>query len=336
MHFKAAGMLLIFVFLFFIGGCGSYFGGDSDSQYNLGYKVYVPNMGDNSITVIPEEDSLNTDTIDMDNSPGFIVKVPGENRIMVLIAGGNEILEISTEDNTIVEDYVFEVGDFAQQTNYRAFFSSDGSKAYFLTSYESAGIAVMKTEDRSFIKGIDVDSTSLDEIFFSSGGDYLYCTDSSRGKIYVINTEFDELQQTIDVEESFNKSLYNPETQRFFLTYGENFSSIKQYDPATRIFSHQIENVVNNIVKMALSPDKSKLYVIGTEELAVIDLEDDTIEEIVALDYSSPSDLQFLPDGNYILVPSTNAQNLMIIKVEDLVTDEIIDVGNEPGEILIQ
>jgi len=325
--FLFSAVLLTLVLL---NSCSSFEGSDID----LGYKIYVPNLSDETITVIPAEESSNTTVIDLNSSPQFLARVPNEDVVFALLAGTNQITLINLEDDTVDETITFEAGT-TDQVNYRVAFTQDGKKAYFSTSAESAGVAVMKVSDRTFQEAIDVDSTTVNLFFFTPDGSQLYCTDPTLGKIYRINTTSDELVETIDVPESFSVSVFDTSTGRFFMTESGNEAGVKEFDPSSETFVTRIENVVDNVVKLYLLQDENKLYVLGSTELAVLDLEDDTIDEVIALEYSSPTDFKFLPDREYILIPSSSADLVMLLNPDNYNTEDVIDTSSSPGELLI-
>lgn len=328
---RHAIFLIAAIALVIFTGCGSL---ESD-EFNLGFKIYVPNLADNTITVIPKEKSKESDIIDLDKNPQFLARVPSEDTVFCLLSGANEILEINSSSDEKGDIFLFEIGSPQPQSNFRVLFNSSGQKAYFLTSYTPAALAVMKVSDRSFERGFDFGSTSIENLYFNSDGSRLYCPDPSVGKIYVINALTDDRLTDINVPESFSLAVYDPSTDRFFLAESGTLANIKIYDPATDTFTQRYEEVTDNIVKMTKSDDGSRLYVLGSDELVIINLDNDVIDERITLEYRSPSDFVILPDNKYIVIPSTSSDLLMFLDPGDYTTEEIIDTGSSPGEILV-
>ena len=168
-----------------------------EKKLNLGYKIYIPNMSDSTITVIPKKESDSTTLIDLKKNPIFISQKPDSDKLYCLLEGTNQITIVDMTDDTIDETFRFEVGSSVVQDNLRIKFTSNGKKAYLITGYQPSGIAVMDTSDNSFITGINVNSSTIDMMYFSSTGSRLYCTDSNEQKIYSINTNSEELVETI-------------------------------------------------------------------------------------------------------------------------------------------
>ncbi len=327
--FAVAAVMLLF---FIVGsGCSAW---KSDSV-DLGYKIYVPNQSDNTITVLPREKSEKTEIIDLDSSPQFLAKDPGSALVYALLSGTNSITTINSDDDSIDETFVFEVGTPQPQSNRRMIFSRDGQKAYILTSYEPSGLAVMDVSDRSFIRGFNLGSTSMDNYYFNSDGSRLYLTDPSLGRIYVVNTATDARLSDILVPESFSVGQYDPDNGLFYMAETGNQGNVKIFDPVTEIFTQRIDNVVSNIVRIVKSSDGSRLFVLGSDEMAVIKLSDYSIDEIINLDYGSPGDFQYLPDKKYFLIPSTSADLIMVMDPNKYTTEHVIDTGRSPGELLI-
>lgn len=332
-HFCSHFLLFsVVIFILFLVGCGS----TKSSLTDIGNKVYVPNKTDNTITVVPATESETTDIITLDKSPQFMARVPESNTVFVLLAGTNQISKIDSSTDSLDETITFEIGAPTAQVNNRVIFSPNGQKAYFSTSYDQASVAVMNVADNSFLSGINFNSSSMELFFFSNDGTTLFCTDSSKGDIYTVNTSTDDLIETIQVPESFSPAvLYNPATGNFWMAESGNQATVKEFDMTTKTFINRVEGVTNNIVKLILSPDGTKLYALGGEELVRINLSDHSVEDRVVLDYRSPVDFQFLPGADFALIPSSSADLLVKLSMSDLTTSAIIDTGQSPGEIII-
>lgn len=304
-------------------------------KIDLGYKIYIPNLSEASITVIQAKESEKPEYIDLDGSPRFLARVPGTDTVFALLSGGNTITKVNSSDDTVDEDFVFEVGAPDPQENRRMLFNTSGQKAYVLTSYEQAAVAVMKMSDLSFDRGFNLGSTSIDYMYFSSDGSRLLCTDPGLGKIYVINTATDERLADIVVPESFTLAQYDPSNGHFYMTDGGSQSGIKEYDPISNTFVNRLDNVASNIVRIIKSSDGKKLYALGNDNLVTIDIADNSIDETIDLDYSSPSDFQYLPDRSYLLIPSASSDLLMILDTVKFTTENTINTGGSPGEMII-
>lgn len=318
-------------FLLLFSGCSSI----KTDKVDVGYKLYIPNLSDATITVVPKKDSEKTELIDLEYSPQYLAKLSGNNTVYALLSGTNEISTIDSSDDTLTDTFVFQVGAPEAQTNKKMMFDSTGQKAYILTSYEPAGLAVMKVSDNSFIRGFDFDSTSIDNYFLNADGTRLYCTDPSLGRIYVVNTSTDERLTDIEVPESFSTAQYDPSSGTFFMAETGSQANVKIFDPVSGTFTQVIESVTSNIVRMTKSSDGKVLYVLGSDELAIVNLEDYTVDETVTLDYRSPSDFQFLPDKSFIMIPSSSSDLLMLLDPTKYTTEYVIDTGAGPGEVLV-
>lgn len=337
---KFAGACRSVIRLFFILGFITLFVAGCDmadeKKLNLGYKIYIPNMSDSTITVMPKKESDKTTLIDLDKNPIFISQKPDSNKLYCLLEGTNQITVVDTSDDTVDETFRFEVGSSGVQENLRIKFTSNGKKAYLITGYQPAGIAVMDTSDNSFVTGINVDSTTIDMMYLSSTGSRLYCTDSNEQKIYSINTGSEELVETIDVPEAFSKTLFDASSSLFYMAEEGTNAGVKIYNKSKDEFTDRIDNVVSNIKLMKMSSDKKLLYVLGSEEMVTIKLSDFTIDDRISLDYRDPVDFRFLPDNSYIVVPSGVSDLMMIMKTNDYTTEDTIKTGNNPGEMVIK
>ncbi|MFP4497980.1 MAG: YncE family protein [Vulcanimicrobiota bacterium] len=325
-------LLLIVSLAFFILGCSAF----SDEEFNLGYKLYVPNMSADTITIVPAEKSLDTEIITLENSIQQILRVPNKNEAFVLGSATNEITVIDAETDEIEEVFVFEVGASSPQTNLRMIFSPDGSKAYVATDYEPAGVAVMNVEEQNFTTGINVQSTSVNDFFFSADNSRLYAVDKAMGQIYVINIASNSLIETIEIPESFTYVVLIPTTGHFLFAADGSPGGIKEFDPATDTYVRRLDDIVDNIVRLHLTGNENQIYVLGNDELALVDNEEDfNINEINTLDYQSPTDFRFLPGNEYLLIPSSSADLIMALDPEAYTTEEIISTDSFPGEIVI-
>jgi DNA-binding beta-propeller fold protein YncE len=312
-------------------GCGA----GKNEVSDLGFKVYVPNPADGTITVVPATQSQDTTIITLDGNPQYIALVPGSSTVFALLSGGNQIDLIDSSTDEVSQVVTFDIGTGTAQINNRLIFSNNGQKAYVSSNSEQAGVAVMKVSDLTLQTPINVQSTSVDLFFFSSDGTQLYCTDSTLGKIYAINAVSDDLIETLIVPESFSTALYNPATGHFFMAESGTQATVKEFDPATLTFVNRIDKTVDNIVKLVFSPDGTKLFAVGSDQVAEINLADFTIATTFALDFRSPTDFQFLPDSSLILVPSSSASLIMLLDPTEFNTKDTIDTVTAPGEIII-
>jgi len=316
--------------VFFVSGCGD----SKKKELNLGYKIFIPNLNESTITVIPAEESDEPYLIDLDYNPLFIQRLPDSKKIYVLQESTNEIAIIDKDTDTIIDTFRFEVGSSSDQTNYRLKFLPDGSRGFITTSYYASGIACLDPSDNSFIEGINVNSTTIDNMFFNSTGNRLYAMDSSSQKIHSVNTNTMELVEDIFVPEQFSVTLYNADKSIFYMAESGDNAAVKIYNLANDEFTDRIDDVADNIVKFMLSEDGKLLYVVGSDQIVTINTSDFTIEDTIDLDYREPSDFRYLSDSNYFIAPSTASSMLMILD-SDLSTDETIAIGSSPGEMVV-
>jgi hypothetical protein len=313
-----------------ITGCGN----SKKKELNLGYKVYVPNLSDATITVMPEEKSDETYLIDLERNPVFIQKRPGSKYIYVLEESTNEIALLDTGSDTITDTFKFDVGSSSSQINYRIKFLPDGSKGFVTTSYSAAGIASLDPSDNTFAGGVNVSSTTIDNMFFNSTGTRLYGMDSSNRKIHSVNTNNMDYVEAITVPEEFSVTLFNADAGIFYMAEDGENSPVKIYNLADDEFTDRIDDVTDNIVKFMMSEDGTKIYVLGSHEIVTILLKDFTIDDTIALDYREPTDLRFLSDSGYFLAPSA-ASSIVMVMDSDLSTDDTIATGTGPGEMVV-
>ncbi|MCE1245893.1 MAG: WD40 repeat domain-containing protein [Firmicutes bacterium] len=316
--------------VFNLSGCGD----SKKDELNLGYKVYIPNLSEQTITVLPKEKSDESYIIDLDHTPLFIQKLPGSKKIYVLQESTNEIALIDTDSDTVEDTFTFEVGSSSSQINYRLKFLPDGSKGFITTSYSPAGVACIDPSDNSFAGGCNVYSTTIDNMFFNTTGNRLYAMDSTNQKIHNINTQTMVSVDTIKVPEEFSVSLFNADKNIFYMAESGTDGAVKIYDLEADEFTDRIEAVTSNIVKFLLSEDGSLLYVLGSNQIVTIKLSDFTIDDTIDLDYKEPSDLRFLSDSGYFLAPSKASSMVMVLK-GDLSTEDSLATGSGPGEMVV-
>ncbi|MCD4785617.1 MAG: hypothetical protein K8T10_17480 [Candidatus Eremiobacteraeota bacterium] len=337
---KASGHLSVIVIIFliiaigagllFISGCT----GEELKKFNLGYKVYIPNLSGKSITVIPEKESDEPFFIDMSVNPVFIKHLPGSDYIYILLDGTNDIAILDTKEDVITDKFRFEVG-VTSSTNNRIKFNSDGTRGYVTTSYQASGVAVLDTSDNSFVDGINVNSTTVDRMFFSSSENRLFATDPDKKKIYSLDTNSNELVEEIDVPESYSIAYFDKNNSQFFMAETGPKATVKLFDMTDNTFVKRAENVVDDVKRLMPSSDGTKLYVLGSSEMAIITLSDFTVDEVISLDYRDPVDFRFLPDKSFILIPSGAANLTMIMNPGDYSTEETIETESDPGEMVI-
>lgn len=332
-----SGILIVSLLIIAIGsslmllpGCN----GEETKKFNLGYKVFIPNLSGKSITVIPKKESDEPYFVDMTVNPVFIKQLPGSNYIYILLDGTNDIALLNTEDDTITDKFRFEVGT-TSSTNNRIKFNSGGTRGYVTTSYQPSGIAVLDPSDNSFVDGINVNSTTVDRMFFSSSENRLFATDPDRKKIYSIDTNSNELVEEIDVPESYSIAYFDKNNSQFFMAESGSNATVKIFDITDNTYVERAENVVDDVKRLMPSSDGTKLYVLGSSEMAIIKLSDFTVDEVISLDYRDPVDFRFLPDKSFILIPSGAANLTMIMNPDDYTTEDTIETENDPGEMVI-
>lgn len=323
------GIALCFTFLGFCG-CGE----EEKDDLNVGYDVYIPNMSDSSLTKVPAKDSLEQVNLELSRNPRQIALKPGSKTMYILFDGTNQIGLYNIEKDEVEDTFNFEVGT-SKSENYRIIFTPDAEKAFISTSYGPSAVSALRTSDKSFIDGVNVGSTTVDRMYLAETGDRLFATDPAETKIYSINTSSYDLVEEIIVPESFSYALFDPDKSQFYMAEEGTGATVKLYDMSSNTFIERAKNVTDEITKMIVSDDGKKLYVLGSSELVIMDLSDFTINETIVLQHRNPTDMVFLPDNKYILMPSGASDLLMLLNPKDYTLKETIDCGQNPGEIVV-
>lgn len=326
-----AQALFLFLGMAVFSGCSEE---EEEEKLNFENKVYIPNLTDRSITILPARKSDEPDTLTLERNPRFIAQVPGQDRLFALLDGTNDIAVIDTKEDS-VDDYItFDVQSPVPQENLRILFNSNGSRAYVVTSYSQALIAVMNPSDLSFEEGIMLESTGIDELYLSTGENRLYAIDSSRKRIFTINTQTNDLIEELIVPESFGVTCFNPNTNLLYMAEEGSRAAVKVYDISSGEFTQRVENTVDNAVKLMLNTDKTKLYAIGSQQMSVIGLSSFIVDETITFEHRGVSDFQLLPNGKFFLAASTFSDLIMVLK-PDLSSKDTINTGRDPGEFVI-
>ncbi len=326
-HNKYFHILFLFIF-FLLSGCSAFNGGKID----LGYKVYVSNLSSQNITVVPPKHSTDTTIIDLNDPPLFMAKVPHNDKVFVLM-DKNKIASIDSEEDTLNKIFYLEIGSDPPQDNHKMILSSDGKKAYISTSYEKCSIALMDTEKEEFTNGIDLNSSTVEDLILTNQDKTLYGIDKTQSKIYEIDTSKLTLVKTLNIPEQFNHALYIP-NEGFILDSVDN-SYIQVFDPINEIYTKKIENVSNKIEMLSLDPSENKIYALTEEEIVTIDLQKETVVDRTCLEYTNPSFFCFLPNGKYLLITFPSVNILSILDGENFNSEDAIDTEENPQQIII-
>ena len=263
------------------------------SECDAGSQAFIPNQGDDTVSVIDLSDNSVVTTINVGASPTGIAMDAQRGYVYVTNLAEGTVSVLSVPFFGEITRIDVGNGPFGVAV------SSDGEYIYISNSLDDT-VSVIK--ETSVIETITVGDNPLG-IAVTPYGEYVYVANNGDNTVTVISTEDDDgneeftIEETIDVEDL--DLMEGP--------YGVAISPYGYYVYVTNNVSNTV-SVINHYT---------------SEVIETIDMEEDGLGE-------GPMGVAFSPDGGYVYVANNLSHTVSVISTSDDTVETTVDVGAGP------
>lgn len=261
-------------------GCSTLFGGSftpggtlADRQFTVcsdasctlapgpqgSFFAYIPNIGDNTVSVIDTATDTVTATVPLGAAPsGFVAVSPDSTKVYVANRTGG-VSVINAASNTVTGEIT--VG--SAPTNGVAF-TPDGTKAYVASSNDrgEGWVSVIDTAANKVI-GPPIPLYLPGSIAVTPDGSKAYVGLQTGGLVAVIDTATNSVTAEIGVRGGFAFVAVTPDGTRVYV--GNQAGGVSVIDTATNTVTASILEITSGTAGVAVSPDGRKAYVTGVQ-----------------------------------------------------------------------
>jgi DNA-binding beta-propeller fold protein YncE len=330
-------------------GAKDYFGKPAFSQPES-YRVYVCNNGSNNVSVIDGTKKVVSylfniygDNPDQDNSPNWIAEYGSY--YYVTLGNAGKILKVRKSDNTIA-------GELSLTKPGMIVINSLGSKAYIARAYDSLSvynsIFVVNINNMSLQKKITFpDYGLLHGLAIDNNRKFLYVTDATNNRVYIINTQTDLISDSRFTLNNNYIPLFlktSPEGNYLYAT-AFNTNELLVFNAGSRFLIAKVP-LLSRPMDLAISPNGNKIYIASSEGNAIEVVTKtgeywDKTKTITHPTISNPFGIDITANGSFLYVTNLNYSGSFIptyrIKGERKTsTVTIIGTANENVEKVIE
>lgn len=292
-----------------------------------GFKAYVGNFKDNTISVIDLESKRVTATIPIPPGPHGIIITPDNRWVYVASDGTSTVSVIDTATDKLVEN--IEVG----KNPHGVAVTRDG-KYVLVGIYDTDSVAFIDTATRKVIGSVAVGKPH--NIAIHPNGRVAYVGSQVPGKLSlaVIDLASRKLTENVALEKTPRGLEFDPNGRRLYITQA-GIDSVVVVDPANNKAVAEIPVGVSPHYANFTPEGKHGLTAVqGPSLLAVFNPQTNVVEQSIKVG-SRPHWVAGGPEGKTALTTNEDSNDVSIIDLENgTVTN--IPVGNAPRKIAVQ
>ncbi len=285
--------------------------------------AYIPNFGDNTVSVINTSTNTVVTTITVGTSPLGVTVSPDGNRVYITNYDGGTVSVINTATNTV--SATLTVGTFPTGV----IVSPDGTRLYVLNN-GTGTVSVFNTSTNALISTVTLTS-GLTGVTVSPDGSRLYVANAVAGTISVINTSTNALITTINVGTNPYGVTISPDGSRVYVA-NNGSANVTIINTVTNTVV-TTTSVGNNPYGVTLSPDGSRLYVanLGSNSVSIINTSSNLVISTINVG-SQPAGVSVSSDGSlvYVYVVSERSNSVSVINASTNSVIADIPVGKGP------
>lgn len=309
----------------------------AQSCYALSY-AYVPNEGDNTVSVINTVDrSVAAPPLTAGQGPHGVAIAPAADYFYV----------VNSTDNNVSQ---WHVATGLLETNHPTGLAPTGvavspdSASVYVTNHGEASLSVIHLTDPAPIVPEKIDLTSTPEIPFSAtptpfgvavhpGGNQLYVTEDSAeaaDHLLVVDLTSKVVSRTYTVGDQ-PKGVAVTSTGLYVVVANYASHTVSVVNTFLATVATPIDVGVNPF-GVAITPDNKYAYVTnsGADSVAVIDLAALTATPVTITVGNNPKGVAVTPNGQYVYVVNSTDNTVSVIATADNTIADTITVGTNP------
>jgi YVTN family beta-propeller protein/autotransporter-associated beta strand protein len=290
--------------------------------------AYVPNFGNNNLTVIDTPtNAVSPTTIPVGSSPVAAAVRGDESLVYVTNSGSNTVSVIDTATNTTVA--TIPVGNAPQLIAV----SADGTRAYVANALSDT-VSVINTATNSVTATIAIAPGAQPVgVGVTPDGGRVYVTNQNANTVSVINTATNTVIATIAVGNQPSAVTVTPDGTRAYVSNFNSFfnGTVSVINTVTNAVIDTIPlGVVAGPQVLAVSPNGSRVYVANNSDSNVFVIDTATNAVIATITVGLfPIGVIVTPDGTRVYVTNTNNT----VSVIDTATNTVVatlPAGSQP------
>jgi YVTN family beta-propeller protein len=294
---------------------------------SLAQNAYVPNRGDNTVSVIhTPTNSVAGLPIPVGSGPSGVVVSPDGSEVYVANFNDNTVSVIATATNSVIT--AIPVGGGCAN-NFGAIGlaeSPDGRKVY-VANVCSNSVSVIRAATGKVIATIP----GIGEAFgiaVTPDGKKVYVT-GERGGTSVLDAATDTVSAFINTESRAKAVAVSPDGSRVYITN----IGVLVVDTATDTVVTQVATSTADHFGVAVSPDGTKVYVTNEQDgtVSVIDTATNTVVGLPIPVGADPNGLAVTPDGTKVYVVNGGNNTVSVIDTAISKVVAVLSVGNAPS-----
>jgi outer membrane autotransporter protein len=293
------------------------------AQAQQGPFVYVPNVGNNNVSVI--DTSTNTTVppaIAVGTNPQTAAVRGDESLVYVTNPTSNTVSVINTGTNTVTAT----ISGLNNPAGIAV--SPDGTRAY-VTDFGNNTVAVINTANNTVVGSIPVGNSPL-AVAVSPDGTRAFVVNNGGATISVINTANSAVVATVPVGSAPQAVAVSPDGTRAYVTNGTN-NNVSVINTATNTVVGTIPVGIGP-GGISVSPDGTRAYVanINSGTISVINTANNTVVATIA-GFNAPEGVVFSPDGTHAYVTNFGNNTVSVINTaNNTIVGAAIPVGSLP------
>lgn len=283
--------------------------------------AYIPNTGDNNVSVISLATNTVTSTIDVGTSPNPISVSTDGSAVYVGNTGSNSISVIQTSSNTVIATIPLGLSPSGICV------SPNGQKLY-VAKNNGTEIGVYSTSTNTLLNTIPVGSHPKG-ITITPDGSKIYVSNTESQTISVIDANLNEVTATIIYFYFPWGVCMNPDGSRMYAT--NIGSGVAQINTSTDYITSGI-TVPEYTDQVAISANGHRMCAISSSSNSAVIIDPNPIYPLyTAYVDNGPSGIDLNPDGTKIYVISQFGNFVKVISTATYNTVATIPVGNNPA-----
>jgi YVTN family beta-propeller protein len=287
----------------------------------IGPYAYIPNNGDNTVSVIDIQTNTVTATVNVGAGPTGVAVSPDGAKVYITNKDDDSVSIINAKTNMVTATVNVGAGPCG------AAVTPDETKIY-VTNYDDGTVSVINTATNTVAATVNV-GVNPTNIVVSPDGTRAYVSNYGSNTVSVIDTTTNTLTATVPVGARPSHIAASPDGTKIYVTnrYSNNISVI---DPITNTLIADM-TIGSGPSGIAVSPDGTKIYManIGGSYVSVIDAATNTVIANVHVG-SGPFGVALTPDGTRAYVSNYVNNTVSVIDTTTNTLTATVNVGTRP------
>jgi YVTN family beta-propeller protein len=278
--------------------------------------AYVPNSGNNTVSVIDTGDNTVVDTVHVGSSPQCVAVAPDGKHVYVGNADGTiSIIETSSQTDTLS-------GTISGLPQPAALAVNATGESVYSLAFNPGSISVIDAATSSAIDTFRVGNDAVG-IAVSPDGARAYVTNSSDNTVSVVDTGSNTVVDTIKVQALPFGIAVSPDGKFVYVANAVaelDLGAVSVIDTSTDAIA--ATTPVVNPTFLTVNPAGTRIYVVGNNASTVFAIDTSTLKIVATIAVGSALDgLGITPDGTRLYVASFNGS----VSVIDTAVNKVVD-----------